>query len=107
MSPTRGPADMQQLDILYQYMKANPDKCADVEAAISAQLTPTIQTYVHRMLDKRKQDDNPCKLFPLQAGPALTAQHRHTLVRTHLHRVHHPGNPSDARRPLQSTSPHR
>lgn len=42
-------------------MKANPDKEGEVTAALAAHMTPTFQTYVRRMLELRKNNENPCE----------------------------------------------
>lgn len=49
----------ERLDNLYAFMKANPDKEGEVTAALAAHMTPTFQTYVRRMLELRKNNENP------------------------------------------------
>ncbi|WVQ79695.1 hypothetical protein IAT38_001795 [Cryptococcus sp. DSM 104549] len=48
----------ERLDGLYAYIKANPDKEAEVYAALAAHMTPTFQTYVRRMLESRKNNEH-------------------------------------------------
>nr|XP_031863914.1 uncharacterized protein CI109_000558 [Kwoniella shandongensis]KAA5530986.1 hypothetical protein CI109_000558 [Kwoniella shandongensis] len=49
----------ERLDGFYAFIKANPDKEAEINAALSSHLTPTFQTYVRRMLEQRKNNENP------------------------------------------------
>nr|XP_019011711.1 microtubule Associated protein [Kwoniella pini CBS 10737]OCF50492.1 microtubule Associated protein [Kwoniella pini CBS 10737] len=49
----------KSLDGLYAFIKSRPDAEDEVNAAIAAHLTPTFQTYVRRMIDQRKNTDNP------------------------------------------------
>ncbi|WWC63568.1 uncharacterized protein I303_106172 [Kwoniella dejecticola CBS 10117] len=49
----------KSLDGLYAFIKSRPDAEDEVKAAIAAHLTPTFQTYVRRMIDQRKNNDNP------------------------------------------------
>lgn len=68
----------QRLDNLYAFMKANPDKEGEVTAALAAHMTPTFQTYVRRMLELRKNNENPCEwalpLFVLFIGLLIRVQ---------------------------------
>ncbi|WRT68653.1 uncharacterized protein IL334_005632 [Kwoniella shivajii] len=49
----------KSLDGLYAFIKSRPDAEDEVNAAIAAHLTPTFQTYCRRMIDQRKNSDNP------------------------------------------------
>ncbi|WVQ95173.1 hypothetical protein IAU59_002267 [Kwoniella sp. CBS 9459] len=49
----------KSLDGIYAFIKSRADAEAEVDAAIVAHLTPTFQTYVRRMIDQRKNSDNP------------------------------------------------
>ncbi|OCF75746.1 microtubule Associated protein [Kwoniella mangroviensis CBS 8886] len=49
----------KSLDGLYAFIKSRPDAEDEVNAAIAAHLTPTFQTYVRRMIEQRKNNDNP------------------------------------------------
>ncbi|KAK8854575.1 hypothetical protein IAR55_003314 [Kwoniella newhampshirensis] len=49
----------ERLDGFYAFIKANPDKEGEINAALSSHLTPTFQTYVRRMLEQRKNNENP------------------------------------------------
>jgi hypothetical protein len=62
-------ADNQALDQLYSYMKEHPEKEGEVNTVIGT-LAPVVQAYVRRMLDSRKNADNPCK--PLPSHTTLT-----------------------------------
>ncbi|WVQ71997.1 hypothetical protein IAR50_001541 [Cryptococcus sp. DSM 104548] len=57
----------QRLDNLYAFTKANPDKEGEINAALAAHMTPTFQTYVRRMLELRKNNENPS---PIREGPS-------------------------------------
>jgi len=49
----------QELDALHSFIKANPDKADEVDAAISSHLAGSMQLYVRRMLEARRTRDNP------------------------------------------------
>jgi hypothetical protein len=51
--------DDQALDQLYAYMKEHPEKEGEVNTVIGT-LATAVQAYVRRMLDSRKNADNPC-----------------------------------------------
>nr|XP_019044957.1 microtubule Associated protein [Kwoniella bestiolae CBS 10118]OCF23887.1 microtubule Associated protein [Kwoniella bestiolae CBS 10118] len=55
----------KSLDGLYAFIKSRPDAEDEVNAAIAAHLTPTFQTYVRRMIEQRKNNDNPS---PIRGG---------------------------------------
>lgn len=52
--------DRQGLDVLYAYVKANPEQEGEIQTAIST-LPSAVQTYVRRMLESRRAAENPCK----------------------------------------------
>jgi len=67
-SLVRTNTDIQALDQLYAYMKEHPEKEGEVNAVIGT-LATAVQAYVRRMLDSRKNADNPCTpLSPLLLG---------------------------------------
>ncbi|WVF67597.1 hypothetical protein IAT40_002355 [Kwoniella sp. CBS 6097] len=59
----------KSLDGIYAFIKSRADAEAEVDAAIVAHLTPTFQTYVRRMIDQRKNSDNPSPVRGDHASP--------------------------------------